>query len=181
MKTFNQFIEESKQLRILRTAHYTTKENKDKILQKGFEPGPTGAYHPRDSQYWHKTVYTTPSSRIGRDYGKSKVDLKIVNPKIKSTTSKKDYKEKVKSLSKKYSGDDLTQRAKQLSPHVQSAEAIKKGEKVVRVPDAHYDKKGSYIMIDKDVANKSIDRNPQPTIRNPNKPRQNPKRIPNQK
>lgn len=172
MKTFNEFINESKkQLRVLRTAHYTTPENKKKILQQGFKPGSTGAYHPRDDEYNYKTVYTTPSSRIGNEYGRARVNLKIVNPKIKSTTSKSEYKEKVKSLSKTYSGDDLTNRARKLSPHVQSAEAIKKGEKVVRVPDAHYDMKGSYIMVDKDLANKSIDKNPRQTIRNPNKPR----------
>lgn len=72
----------------------------------------------------------------------------------------------------------MQQKAKQISPIQQSREAIKKGAKVVRVPDAHGGfipkpgaPKGSYIMVDKDTANKSIDRNPQPTIRSEKKPK----------
>lgn len=177
MKTFNQFLDEAKRLKILRTAHYTTPERKEKIMSQGFKPSSTGAYHPRDSEYQYKTVYTTPSSRIGKEYGKSRVPLKIVNPVIKSTTSKKDYKEKVKELSKTHSGEDLVKKARELSPHVQSSEAIKRGSKIVRVPDAHYDMKGSYIMVDKDVADKSIDKNPQSVIKNLKKGRQKPKRV----
>ena len=174
MKTFKEFILEARRMRVLRTAHYTTPENKEKILQTGFKPGRTGAYHPREDDYYHKTVYTTPSSRIGREYGKSRVNLSLVNPKVKTTTSKIKYKEKVKELSNKHSGEELVQKAKSLSPYYQSSEAIKKGEKIVKVPDAHHDMsghhKGSYIMVDKDVANKSISKNPPPTIRAKGKP-----------
>ena len=48
----------------------------------------------------------------------------------------------------------------------------KSGAKIVKVPKAHGgfipregQPQGSYIMVDKDVANKSIDKNPQPTMR----------------
>ena len=44
---------------------------------------------------------------------------------------------------------------------------------IVRVPDAHYDMKGSYIMVDKDVA----DENLQTVIKNLKKGRQKPKRV----
>ena len=52
----------------------------------------------------------------------------------------------------------------------QSRKAIRGGSKVIRVPDAHENPlmkvpRGSYIILDKDTANKSIDRNPAPTIR----------------
>jgi len=49
---------------------------------------------------------------------------------------------------------------------------------VIRIPDAHggHDEpkkgnRGSYIILDKDVANKSIDRNPRPTIKSTGKRR----------
>lgn len=51
MKTFNQFLDEAKRLKILRTAHYTTPERKEKIMSQGFKPRSTGAYHPRDTEY----------------------------------------------------------------------------------------------------------------------------------
>ena len=55
-------------------------------------------------------------------------------------------------------------------PRKQSKSAIESGKKIVRVPDAHENPlrkvpRGSYIMMDKDTANKSIDHNPQPPMR----------------
>lgn len=167
MKTFSQFIKEARRMKILRTAHYTTASNQDKIMKSGFvDSTSTGTYHPDENK---KTVYTTPSSRVGTEYGRSRVNLRIVNPKVKSTMSPGQYRNKVKELASKHTGDEMQQKAKEISPVVQSREAIKKGAKVVRVPDAHKQSagpvRGSYIMVDKDVANKSIDRNPQPTMR----------------
>ena len=61
-------------------------------------------------------------------------------------------------------------------PRKQSKSAIESGKKIVRVPDAHENPmrkvpRGSYIMVDKEVANKSIDKNPQPTMRASDKPK----------
>ena len=54
----------------------------------------------------------------------------------------------------------------------QARSAFKKGEKVVRVPNANGgftprpgQAQGSYVMMDKEVANKSIDKNPPPTMK----------------
>ncbi len=176
MKTYSEFIEEAKRIKVLRTAHYTSASNKENILKSGFKDSPsTGTYHPDDNK---KTVYTTPKSRVGTEYGRSRVNLRIVNPKVKSTLSPGQYRDKVRSLSSKHSGDEMQQKAKEISPIQQSREAIKKGAKVVRVPDAHGGfipkpgaPKGSYIMVDKDTANKSIDKNPPPAIRASNKPK----------
>lgn len=176
MKTFNQFIEEARRIRVLNTAHYTNYSNKENILKSGFKDSPsTGTYHPDDNK---RTVYTTPSSRVGNDYGRSRVNLKIVNPKTTRTNSPIDYRNKVKKLSTAHSGDDLQQKAKELSPIQQSRNAIKSGSKVVVVPNAHGGfmpkeggAKGSYVMVDKDVANKSISRAPSATMRSASKPK----------
>jgi len=171
--TFSEFIVEAqKRIKVLRTAHYTTNSNKANIHKSGFKDSPsTGSYHPDDNK---RTVYTTPSSRVGNEYGSARVNLKIVNPKIKTTDSPKNYGKKVRNWVKSSSEDDLVSgKNKPTSAVDQSRSAIKKGAKVVRVPDAHGDfepnkpgkPKGSYIMVDKDVANKSIDKNPSPTIR----------------
>jgi hypothetical protein len=66
--------------------------------------------------------------------------------------------------------DVVTDKNRPLDPRKQAKSAIDRGEKIVRVPDAHENPmrkvpKGSYIMVNKDVANKSIDKNPPPTIR----------------
>lgn len=174
MKTFREFIIEAKRIRVLKTAHYTSNDSKRSILNGGFKDSPsTGAYHPDDNK---RTVYTTPSSRVGRDYGHARINLKIVNPKITTTNSPSQYKEKIKELVTKHDGHDLQQKAKEASPYHQSRRAISSGAKIVRAPDAHevgrsVDRaRGSYIMVDKDVANKSISKNPDPTIRARNKP-----------
>ena len=36
MKTVSEFLEEAKRVRVLRTKHYTTPENKKEIMDKGF-------------------------------------------------------------------------------------------------------------------------------------------------
>ena len=60
MKTFSEFLEEAKRVKVLRTAHYTSASNKENILKSGFTDSPsTGTYHPDDNK---TTVYTTPSS-----------------------------------------------------------------------------------------------------------------------
>lgn len=173
MKTFSQFLEEARRMRVLRTAHYTSRSNKENIMRSGFKDSPsTGSYHPDDRK---DIVYTTPSSRVGSDYGGSRVNLKVVNPKVKSTISPGQYRNKVKELASKYTGDEMQQKAKEISPFVQSREAIKSGEKIVRVPDAHKQSagpvRGSYIMMDKELANKSIDKTPSRTMRAKSKKR----------
>lgn len=173
MKTFEQFIEEARRVRVLRTAHYTSRENKDKILKSGFRQSPSsGTYHPKDTT---RTVYTTPSSRVGRDYGHSRVDLAIVNPKVKTVNSFKNYRvQKRDIITNAESGEEVGEKIRKLSPIQQSKDAITQGHKVVRVKDAHNagakPGKGSYIMVDLDTANRSVSKNP-PVIQNKNKPR----------
>ena len=169
MKTYIQFLDEAqKRIRVLNTKHYTTPENQQNILKSGFKDSPSsGSYHPQGKQF----VYTTPSSRVGSDYGTRPVNLRIVNPKIHSTDSPKQFRSKLRSWVTKSSEEDLvTDKNKPIHPRKQSKSAIEKGEKIVRVPDAHENPirkvpKGSYIMIDKELANKSINKNPRPTIR----------------
>ena len=151
-----------KRMRVLNTAHYTTQENKEKILKHGFNRGSSGVYHPRDSE--NETIYTTPSSRVGKDYGKSRVNLRVINPKIKSTENRRGFHAK-------YSQSSESERKSLRPPQEHSKELIKKGEKIVRIPDAHHTNvKGSYIMVNRDTANKSIVSKRQPTMR-ANKPR----------
>ena len=168
-KTFSEFLEEAKRIKVLRTAHYTSASNKENILKSGFRDSPsTGTYHPDDNK---RTVYTTPSSRVGNDYGTRPVSLRIVNPKTHSTDSPKEYRTKNKHWMRTASDADVvSNRNKPIDPRKQSRSAIESGKKIVRVPDAHENPmmkvpRGSYIMVDKDVANKSIDENPPPTIR----------------
>lgn len=173
MKTFKEFIAEARRMRVLRTAHYTSNDSKASIMRGGFKDSPsTGAYHPDDNK---RTVYTTPSSRVGRDYGHAKVSLNLVNPKVTNVNSRKKWKEKVKEIVMKHDGYDLQKKAREAHPAEQSKKAIASGAKIVRAPDAHEiggekGAKGSYIMVDKDVANKSISKNPPPTIRAKGKP-----------
>lgn len=175
MKTYKQFLEESsKKIKVLRTKHYTTPQNQKEILQKGFNDSPSsGTYHPQGKS----VVYTTPSSRVGNEYGTRPVNLKIVNPKIHSTDSPKDYRSKLKTWIKNASNEDLVaDKNRPVDPRKNAKSAIENGEKIVRVPDAHENPmrevpRGSYIMIDRDVANKSIDRSPQPTIKASDKPK----------
>jgi hypothetical protein len=168
MKTYTQFIEEARRMKVLRTKHYTSPENKKEIMNTGFKDSPSsGTYHPQGKS----VVYTTPSSRVGNDYGTRPVSLKIVNPKIHSTDSPKNYRSKLKSWMRDASDEDLVKdKNRPTDPRKQSKSAIESGKKIVRVPDAHENPlrkvpKGSYIMMDKETANKSIDRNPQPTMR----------------
>lgn len=169
MKTLFQFLEEAeKRIKVLRTKHYTTPDNQKEILQKGFKDSPSsGTYHPQGKS----VVYTTPSSRVGTDYGTRPVNLRVVNPKIHSTTSPKKYRENLKKWIRDASDEDLVaDKGRPTDPRKQAKSAIQRGEKLVRVPDAHENPtrkvpKGSYIMVDKDLANKSIERNPPPTIR----------------
>jgi len=175
MKTYQQFLEEStKRIKVLRTKHYTTPQNQKEILQKGFRDSPSsGTYHPKGKS----VVYTTPSSRVGNDYGTRPVNLKIVNPKTHSTDSPKNYRTKLKSWLRNASDEEVvSDKNRPVDPRKNAKAAIEKGEKIVRVPDAHENPmrkvpRGSYIMVDKDVANKSIDRNPQPTMKASDKPK----------
>jgi hypothetical protein len=178
MKTYKEFLDEAtRKLRVLRTAHYTNKQSRDSILSSGFKDSPsTGTYHPDDRK---GIVYTTPSSRVGNDYGYSRVNLKIVNPKINKTDAPRDFGKNIKKWVASSSKENLaTNKNKPTSAVDQAKSAFKKGEKIVKVPNAHGGftpkpgaPKGSYVMIDKDVANKSIDRNPQPTIKASDKPK----------
>lgn len=172
MKTFKEFIlEAQKRVKVLRTAHYTTASNKNQIMRSGFKDSPsTGTYHPDNRK---DVVYTTPSSRVGTDYNHSRVNLRLVNPKVTNTDSPRDFGKKIKSWMSSASIEDINnQKGKPTSAPDQAKSAFKKGAKVVRVPNAHGGftpkegkPQGSYIMVDKDTANKSIDRNPSPTMR----------------
>ena len=171
MKTFQEFLDEAKRMRVLRTAHYTSRSNKENILRSGFKDSPsTGTYHPDDRK---DVVYTTPSSRVGSDYGGSRVNLRLVNPKIKSTDSPRDFGKNIKKWMASSSIEDINdKKGKPTSSVDQAKSAFKKGEKIVRVPNAHGgftpregQAQGSYVMMDKDVANKSIDRTPSRTMR----------------
>jgi hypothetical protein len=177
MKTYSQFIAEAKRLKVLRTAHYTSASNKENILKSGFKDSPsTGTYHPDNKK---DVVYTTPKSRVGSDYGSSRVNLKIVNPKVKHTDSPRDFGKNIKKWVASSSKEDLAaNKNKPTSAPDQAKSAFKSGVKVVRVPNAHGgftpkpgQPKGSYVVVDRDTANKSIDKNPQPTIRAANKSR----------
>ena len=171
MKTFQEFIEEAKKIKILRTAHYTSGSNKNEILKSGFKDSPsTGTYHPDERK---DVVYTTPSSRVGTDYGHSRVNLKIVNPKVTKTDSPRDFGKNIKKWMASSSIEDINnKKGKPTSAPDQAKSAFKQGAKVVRVPNAHggftpkpNQAQGSYIMVDKETANKSIDRNPSPTFK----------------
>jgi hypothetical protein len=147
------------------------------MLNKGLRQGTRsdGTYHDKGMN----VLYTTPKSRVGSDYGTSRVNFKLVNPKVKTIDSPKDYGKKIKNWVASSSEEDLaTNKNKPTSSFNQARSAIKSGEKVVRVPNAHggHDEpkkgnRGSYIILDKDTANKSIDKNPPPTIRAENKPK----------
>lgn len=171
MKTFSEFLEEARRMRVLRTAHYTSASSKENILKSGFKDSPsTGTYHPDDRK---GIVYTTPSSRVGSDYGSSRVNLRVVNPKVTKTDSPRDFGKNIKKWMASSSIEDINdKKGKPTSSVDQAKAAFKKGDKIVRVPNAHGgftpregQAQGSYVMMDKDVANKSIDRTPSRTMR----------------
>jgi hypothetical protein len=176
-KTFLEFITEARRMRVLRTAHYNNSSAVRDIHDTGFRQGTRsdGAYHDKGMN----VVYTTPSSRVGADYGPKRVHFKLVNPKVTNIDSPKNYGKRIKDWMRDSSDDDLVNdRNRPKDSFNQSREAIRGGSKVIRVPDAHggHDEpkkgnRGSYIILDKEVANKSIDRNPQPTIRSKDKKR----------
>lgn len=180
MKSYLEFITEAKKrVRILRTAHYTTSSNKDEILKSGFKDSTsTGTYHPDDQK---GIVYTTPSSRVGSDYSHSRVNLRLINPKVTRTDSPRDFGKNIKKWVASSSEEDLaSNKDKPISAVDQARSAFKRGDKVVVVPDAHGgfvpkkgQPRGSYIMMDKEIANKSIEKNPPPTIKAKGKERRN--------
>lgn len=162
---------EARRMRVLRTAHYTSASNKENILKSGFRDSPsTGTYHPDERK---DIVYTTPSSRVGSDYSHSRVNLRVVNPRIKHTDSPRDFGKKIKNWVASSSQEDLTSnKNKPTSAPDQAKSAFRKGARIVRVPDAHGGfvpkegkPRGSYIMMDKETANKSIDRKPSTSFR----------------
>jgi hypothetical protein len=171
-RSFLMFITEARRrMRVLRTAHYTTASNKNEIMRGGFKDSPsTGTYHPDDRK---GIVYTTPSSRVGSDYGYSRVNLRLVNPKVTSTDSPRDFGKNIKSWMSSASDEDINdKKGKPTSAVDQARSAFKKGDKVVRVPNAHGgftpregQAQGSYVMMDKETANKSIDKTPSRTMR----------------
>jgi hypothetical protein len=179
MKTFKEFINEARRMRVLNTAHYTDRETKQSILDKGLRPGTRsdGTYHDKGQN----VIYTVPKdkSRTGSDYGSARVNFRVVNPKVTTIDSPKNYGSRFKKWMKNASDEDLANNTNRpVDSFKQSRSAIKSGAKVVRVPDAHggHDepKKGnnsSYILLDKDLANKSISKNAPPTIRAKGKPR----------
>ena len=170
-KTFSEFLEEAKRIKVLRTAHYTDRSTKSSILDQGLRSGTRndGTYHDKGMN----VLYTTPSSRVGSDYGTERVNFKLVNPKVTRINSPKTYGSRFKDWMRNASDDDLAKnRNRPEDSFKQSRREIRGGAKILRVPDAHggHDQprkgnSGSYVILDKDTANKSIDRNPQPTIR----------------
>ena len=170
-KTFSEFLEEAKRIKVLRTAHYTDRSTKSSILDQGLRSGTRndGTYHDKGMN----VLYTTPSSRVGSDYGTERVNFRLVNPKVDHIDSPKTHGKRLMNWTRNSSDDDLVNdRNKPQDPFKQSRNTIRGGAKILRVPDAHggYDQprranNGSYIILDKDVANKSIDENPPPTIR----------------
>ena len=164
-------VEEAKRMRVLNLIHSTSRDNKKRIHDSGFKDSPsTGSYG--------QGVYTSPSRRVTRDYGHSDVNLRIVNPKVHSTDSPKQFRTKMRNWVKDSSDDDLAKgKNKPVDPRKQAKAAIESGKKIVRVPDAHENPtrkdlpKGSYVVVDKDMANRSIAKNPQPTFRASGKPR----------
>ena len=170
-KTFSEFLEEAKRIKVLRTAHYTDRSTKSSILDQGLRSGTRndGTYHDKGMN----VLYTTPSSRVGSDYGTKRVNFKLVNPKVTPINSPKTYGSRLKDWMSNASDDDLAKNQNRPEDSFkQSRREIRGGAKILRVPDAHggYDQprkgnSGSYIILDKDTANKSIDRNPAPTIR----------------
>ena len=170
-KTFREFLEEARRMRVLRTAHYTDRSTKRSMLDQGLRSGTRsdGTYHDKGMN----VLYTTPSSRVGSDYGTERVNFKLVNPKVTRINSPKTYGSRFKDWMRNASDDDLAKnRNRPEDSFKQSRREIRGGAKILRVPDAHggHDQprkgnSGSYVILDKDTANKSIDRNPQPTIR----------------
>lgn len=178
MKSYSQFIVEAKRrMRVLRTAHYTDSSTQADMLDQGLRSGTRsdGTYHDKGMN----VLYTTPSSRVGADYGGKRVNFKVINPKVTRIDSPKTYGSRFKDWMANASEDDLVNNANRPeTPFKQSRSAIRGGAKVINVPDAHggHDQpkkgnRGSYVILDKDLANKSIDRNPSPIMRARNKPR----------
>jgi predicted kinase len=170
-KTFREFLEEAKRMRVLRTAHYNNSSAVGDIHNTGFRQGTRsdGAYHDKGMN----VVYTTPSSRVGADYGSKRVNFKLVNPKVTRIDSPKTYGSRFKDWMRNASDDDLVNdRNRPEDSFKQSRREIRGGAKILRVPDAHggHDQPikgntGSYIILDKETANKSIDKNPSPVMR----------------
>lgn len=174
MKTFREFIAETKRMRVLNTAHYTSKEKKDQYLKKGI---PDNSYERTYNPPGSKVVYATPSAKVGKEYGSHRVNFRIVNPKVVKTDSPRGYGHRLKNWMKTATDQELANDTNRPArPENQSKEAISKGAKVVKIPDAHKnpgapDIRGNYHVIDRKLANKSISKNPPPTIRAKGKPR----------
>jgi hypothetical protein len=161
-----------RQLRILHTAHYTSPSTRNDILQHGLRPGTRsdGAYHDKGMS----VLYTTPSPGVGADYGTAAVHFKVMNPRVTRIDSPKTYGARLKDWMRNSSDDDLvSNKNRPQTSYDQARNAIRSGAKVIRVPDAHgapyeempKERRGDYVILDKDVANRSIDRNPRPVIR----------------
>ena len=131
MRTFKEFLEEAKRMRVLNLIHSTSRDNKKRIQDSGFKDSPsTGSYG--------QGVYTSPSRRVTRDYGHADVNLRIVNPKVHSTDSPKQFRTKMRNWVKNSSDEDLVKgKNKPVDPRKQAKAAIESGKKIVRVPDAH--------------------------------------------
>ena len=137
MKTFQEFIAEAapKRLKYYTLHHGTSPEGKKSIQKSGFKNSPDGAYGPG--------VYSSTNRRISNVSGDSTITMRVPAKKVKT----KDVK----------SGTDV----------------LDKDSNAVRVPkagtrtSAYKNLKGAknFVVLDKDVANKHIVKNPQPTMR----------------
>jgi len=141
MKTFQEFIAEAKRLKLHTLHHGTSPEGKKSIQKTGLKKSIDGAYGPG--------VYSSSNRRISNVHGDSTITMKVPAKKVKT----KDVE----------SGTD----------------ALDKDNSVVRIPNAgtitsayrNLKGKKDFVVLDQDVANKHIVKNPQPTMRASNKSR----------
>jgi hypothetical protein len=136
MKTYSQFIAEAeKQLKYYTLYHGTSPEGKKSIQNTGLKKSPDGAYG--------SGVYSSTNRRISNVHGDSTITMKVPAKKINT----KDVK----------SGTD----------------ALDKDNSVVRIPNAgtrtsayrNLKGKKDFVVLDQDVANKHIVKNPSPTVK----------------
>lgn len=140
MKTFQEFIAEAKRIKFYTLHHGTSPEAKKSIQQSGFRnSGSAGAYGPG--------VYTSTNRRVANVHGSSTITMRVPAKKVKTM----DIKPKSQS----------------------GTNALDKGETAVRIPNAgtrtsaYRNLKGKkhFVVVDKDVANKNIVKNPSPTLK----------------
>jgi hypothetical protein len=162
-RTFESFMNEARRFRTRTLIHSTSRDSKAKIHDKGFTDS-------QSSGSYGQGVYTAPSRRITRDYGHSDVTIRIPAKGVHKVDSQKNYNKKIQHWAKH---SDMNDTDSPVPPERASKEALKSGAKAVKVPGAHAitnkdkdDPKGSYVILNKDYADKHIVKNPAPTMKN---------------